>query len=371
MDIISRLENLIRSFKEKNRKFLEETPKLTEKIRNVCSVIERSWSGSFSGHHGSLYYGEFEPPPLNRRFSVEWGTIHGLPDGWRQRQPEEVMREIESRVGGNFSTEELKKNSAAFLQSAKEFRENILDIIGLPEFPKSIERISSTIQEIKNINFGKPREIMAEYINNHLPKNRASRDMNALTEGIYLPTWLYCEGIAHEALKICESVNDLINFLQRLSKQLYDFKRLAKEKHNNMDIKLENLHQEILTKCGKLYKDGFYVEATEKGFKVVRDRLRNLTGYEKGSEAFGKGKLHIKGAAATNVDSDFNEAVKFLTMAIDFFRNEKVHTSDANIQDPVRAYEYLRLSSLAMHLLDNAEIKNSKSDSIAKKRNSR
>jgi len=39
-------------------------------------------------------------------------------------------------------------------------------------------------------------------------------------------------------------------------------------------------------------------------------------------------------------------------MAIDRFRNEKSHTADGNISDPIRAYEYLRLSSLAMHLLD-------------------
>jgi len=43
-------------------------------------------------------------------------------------------------------------------------------------------------------------------------------------------------------------------------------------------------------------------------------------------------------------------------MAIDRFRNEKSHTSDAKIDDPTRAYEYLRLSSLAMNLLDGAEI---------------
>ena len=81
-----------------------------------------------------------------------------------------------------------------------------------------------------------------------------------------------------------------------------------------------------------------------------------MTGYETGAEAFGKGKLHIKGAAAPNVDQDFNNAVKFLTMAIDQFRNEKSHTSDAKIDDPIRAYEYLRLSSLAMNLLEDAEI---------------
>jgi uncharacterized protein (TIGR02391 family) len=118
-----------------------------------------------------------------------------------------------------------------------------------------------------------------------------------------------------------------------------------------------DLHPEILDKCGKLYSDGYYPEAVGKSFLIVRDRLRKLTGYETGSEAFGKGNLHIKGAAADNVDEDFNEGVKFLTMAIDRFRNEKFHTSDANISDPARAYQYLALSSLAMSFLDNAEIR--------------
>lgn len=119
---------------------------------------------------------------------------------------------------------------------------------------------------------------------------------------------------------------------------------------------LKTMHPQIYTKCYDLYKKGAYAEAVEKSFKVVRDKLRKLTGYERGSDAFGKGKLHIKGAAAPHVDCDFNNAVKFLTMAIDQFRNEKSHTSDAQIEDPIRAYEYLRLSSLAMNLLENAEI---------------
>ena len=54
------------------------------------------------------------------------------------------------------------------------------------------------------------------------------------------------------------------------------------------------------------------------------------------------------------MEDDFQNGVKFLAMAIDRFRNEKSHTADGNITDPIRAYEYLRLSSLAMHLLDGA-----------------
>jgi len=117
------------------------------------------------------------------------------------------------------------------------------------------------------------------------------------------------------------------------------------------------IHPTILQKCESLYDGGEYAEAVEKSFKIVRDRLRALTGYETGSEAFGKGRLHIDGAAAPHVDSDFNQAVKFLAMAIDMFRNEKSHTSDAKIEDPIRAHQYLSLSSLAMYLLENAQVR--------------
>jgi uncharacterized protein (TIGR02391 family) len=124
-------------------------------------------------------------------------------------------------------------------------------------------------------------------------------------------------------------------------------------------IAIESLHPEIYAKCHNLYEGGEYSEAVEKSFKLVRDKLRALTGYETGSEAFGKGDLYIKGAAATHVDEDFQNGVKFLTMAIDRFRNEKSHTADGNITDPIRAYEYLRLSSLAMHLLEGAQSRSS------------
>jgi len=122
---------------------------------------------------------------------------------------------------------------------------------------------------------------------------------------------------------------------------------------------IESLHPKIYAKCRNLYEGGDYPEAVEKSFKLVRDRLRALTTHETGSDAFGKGKLYIDGAAASHVDDDFQHGVKFLTMAIDRFRNEKSHTADGNISDPIRAYEYLRLSSLAMHLLEGAQSRSS------------
>ncbi len=129
---------------------------------------------------------------------------------------------------------------------------------------------------------------------------------------------------------------------------------------------LANLHPQIAERCEKLFFDEHFSEAVEASFKVVKDKLRELTGYERGSDAFGKGQLHISGSSAQNVDKDFNEGVKHLLMAIDFFRNEKSHTSNDQIQDPRHAMEYLTISSLAMKILDRAdatEIQSKKTDS--------
>ena len=117
-------------------------------------------------------------------------------------------------------------------------------------------------------------------------------------------------------------------------------------------------HQRIKSgKCLKLYNNGHYPEAVENSFKIVRDRLRELTGFETGSEAFGKGNLYIKGASAPHVDDDFQDGVKFLCMSLDKFRNEKAHFADGGISDFKRAKEYINLSNLLMHLLNEAEIK--------------
>ena len=150
-----------------------------------------------------------------------------------------------------------------------------------------------------------------------------------------------------------------LSWLERLIERL----DLAVE-HSPDATALGSLHPEILAKCRALYEGGAYAEAVEKSFKLVRDRLRALTTYETGSEAFGKGHLVVDGSAAPHVDDDFQNGVKFLAMAIDRFRNEKSHTADGNISDPIRAYEYLRLSSLALHLLEGARSGSSSSTHV-------
>jgi hypothetical protein len=85
------------------------------------------------------------------------------------------------------------------------------------------------------------------------------------------------------------------------------------------------MHPNIATKCRGLFDTGAYAEAVEKSFKVVRDRLRTLSGYETGAKAFGEGKLHIKGAAAAMSIRTSMKQSNFFSWQSTFQGREKPH----------------------------------------------
>jgi len=120
---------------------------------------------------------------------------------------------------------------------------------------------------------------------------------------------------------------------------------------------MERLNPLIAENCGALFSSGHYSEATIKGYTTVRDRFRELTGFEKGSDAFGKGKLYINGSVAEHVDDDRQKAVLFLAMANDSLRNVGVHTSSRLVSDSINAYEHLVGCSLLMNYLEDTKIK--------------
>jgi uncharacterized protein (TIGR02391 family) len=141
--------------------------------------------------------------------------------------------------------------------------------------------------------------------------------------------WEVCRDRITHRVNALQSIRDRLELIQELS--------IPADKP---EVGLHSfslcLHGTIIEKCELLFQSEHYAEAVERSFKVVRDRLRTLTGHERGADAFGTGKLHIKGAIANHVDKDFNEGVKFFTMAIDMFRNEKATRQKSALMIPLR-----------------------------------
>ena len=130
-----------------------------------------------------------------------------------------------------------------------------------------------------------------------------------------------------------------------------EIKPTRSRKNNNNKLKIE-LRPEIYNHVKSYLDNEDYFHAVEEGYKIVRHKLRELTGEEQAHRAFNEQNYDIIfGHQPRNpIERNFFEGIKFLNMAIQNFRNEKAH----DIAKPLSrnlAIHYLALTSLAYDLI--------------------
>lgn len=109
---------------------------------------------------------------------------------------------------------------------------------------------------------------------------------------------------------------------------------------------------EIYKHIKEYWNNNDYYHSVEESYKIVRQKLRDLTGEEQAHKAFYDENFEkIFGHTPENdTEKDFFEGVKFLNMAIQKFRNEKAHTPAKPLERNL-ALHYITLASLAYELI--------------------
>lgn len=271
MSMFEDAKKLITEFRSKHSESLEKISAISEKLREVCGKIEQTWSGSFAGWHGKMYFRDFQTPTIYEKFSSEWGGIKGIPDGWEEKSPEEVRIKIEKLFGNNFSVENFEDELKTLRKEAEALKNEITITFSAFPFDTNTEKEKGLFAQIENYEFGKSKD---EFISDRLPKTMMSRDTEALRQGTCIASWLYYEGVTLEGKSLNEEINKFLGSVDRLVRQLEMKKANLATTVSISSNKLSNLHPEIYNKCHSLYEKGEYPEAAEKGFKVVRDKLR-------------------------------------------------------------------------------------------------
>ncbi len=181
-----------------------------------------------------------------------------------------------------------------------------------------------------------------------------------------------------EFLKECRTLADFINklrevasgggswqarreFIQRSFKSFLDFlefgdlsKNFEASQYTEGIIRL-HLEKKVFNHVRRLLQNGHYFNAVEESFKIVREKLKAITGEEQAHKAFSEKNytLIFGHSPKTQIEKDFFEGVKFLHMAIQKLRNEKAHTPARRI-DKNLALHYIVLASLAYDLINRS-----------------
>jgi len=126
-------------------------------------------------------------------------------------------------------------------------------------------------------------------------------------------------------------------------------KSQATFKNGSINITLQ---KEVFDHVQKLLNSGHYFNAVEEAYKIVRKKLKDISGKEKATDAFSASnyKKIFGHEPADDAEKDFFEGVKFLHMSIQFLRNEKAHTPAQDL-DKNLAIHYISLASLAYDLI--------------------
>jgi len=105
-----------------------------------------------------------------------------------------------------------------------------------------------------------------------------------------------------------------------------------------------------------------YFHAVDEAYKLVRNKLQEITGNEKATEVFSMNaenrryymQLFGKSDGTTHAEKDFFRGVGYLNLTIQFLRDEKAHTLATALERNL-AIHYISLSSLVYDLITRNE----------------
>lgn len=146
--------------------------------------------------------------------------------------------------------------------------------------------------------------------------------------------------------------------IEKIANKLQMYPSQKVEVNNNMINNIEddevtiNIRPEIYEHIKRYLATQDYYHAVEEAYKIVRQKLKDLTGEEQAHKAFCDENLEeIFGhVPKDDAEKDFFEGVKFLNMSIQRFRNEKAHTPAKPLGKNL-AIHYISLASLAYELI--------------------
>lgn len=251
MDNVDKLERAIATFEEKVTPVLNSLKVEASKLNEGIPKVLNSWSGSWFGYQSKLYYGDFERPPVQDRFSVEWGSINGLSNNWIERESEDVKKQLEKV--STTSIDELDREYKSLINIIEDFYDETSLIINTDDVMQAEISKENLLEGQKKLKYGQEG---LKYLNNRRPATFMTRDSEAMSEGVFTPAILYYESFAKEILNNVELVYQNI-------KSIHYFIRWMKTKKSSTKIKSKEVEptslyiRDEIIEAIKQKKEGF------------------------------------------------------------------------------------------------------------------
>lgn len=202
------MEKEIKKIKDGIEKLLERANQFNESAKKVflaCNLINNSWSGSDLVGHADFFYGDFDAPPHDRRFSVEWGLINGVPEGWSEKSNEEVLQKIGKDSG--VLLKKLDDDADFIVNEFDKLRKQTIILFS------GVSKEAAAVIEKFNL------QTKIDIFNQYWKRQIITRDREAIYAGRKIPTHKYYEATASFITGVAEQLNEFLYLIGKVVAQ--------------------------------------------------------------------------------------------------------------------------------------------------------
>jgi hypothetical protein len=156
------------------------------KLQTSAEQVQKSWCGSWLGHHSRIYYKGLQIPPPGARFS----QMDGMRDNyfsdtigdWCEYNFDRIKEEI-YRIAGNPDLNYSKELSKKVIESIEDKRAEIISLLTTMQVNQNDSFVSDLRKKTENIRIFNQND----YINALRPSRVMTRDYAALGQGVQVP----------------------------------------------------------------------------------------------------------------------------------------------------------------------------------------
>ncbi len=182
----------------------------------ITSSLEEASSRSWAGYHASLYYKDFQKPPLEAMFNPEWGGLFKVPEGWAQHTNEDVAAYVEKAHGGTPLTE-IETFVESIVSKVAPLKSDVCSELSPITTAKGYEREVELLDHLEKLRAGISA---SDYVKQRIPATVATRDSKAIFQGIGVPPHVWYQARVLSALSAISAVEDFFTTAKRLIRQV-------------------------------------------------------------------------------------------------------------------------------------------------------
>jgi hypothetical protein len=205
----------IRKYKEKYSEFLNQKKEELVKLSEITSELYDPWGKSWFGVYSSLYFINFDKPPLGCQFNLNNARIFGLPNYWIEQSYEDVASHIESKSNG-LSIKQLESEIKPLMVHIKEIQNLLTTDLIIIQSDAHLQNEWELIRKVEEHRWGTSVATL-NYIK--MPKE-AIVDLDTAQMGMRVPPHILYENEVLVELSKIQSIEEFLRAAEKITRQI-------------------------------------------------------------------------------------------------------------------------------------------------------